>query len=168
MLFSAQGRAQTDSFRMFNSLGNLQEDYPLLNAQICQEMKAPLLRIRLTISSSCSAYQVVMDNDVIKSTMQYFASNITRLRAHDHRVTQRPPASSGKLSFTRHVCFDVTSLFQRHEVQALVQDVYGMKLDDDQFEPFVASARWAAGIYIICHSGILSENLPQLVPPGRR
>ena len=38
MLFSAQGRAQTDSFRMFNSLRNLQEDYPLLNAQICQEM----------------------------------------------------------------------------------------------------------------------------------
>ena len=76
MLFPAQGRAQTDSFRMFNSLGDLQEDYPLLNAQICQEMASLVEDSIDDLFLVFDDYQAVMDNDVIKSTMQYFASNM--------------------------------------------------------------------------------------------
>ena len=63
MLFSAQGRAQTDSFRMFNSLRNLQEDYPLLNAQICQEMASLVEDSIDDLFLVFDDYQAVMDND---------------------------------------------------------------------------------------------------------
>ena len=168
MLFSAQGRAQTDSFRMFNSLRNLQEDYPLLNAQICQEMASLVEDSVDDLFLVFDDYQVVMDNDVIKSTMQYFASNMPACVHMIIASRKDPGILTGKLLLhPRCRLFDVTSLlFQRHEVQALVQDVYGMKLDDDQFESLVRiSEGWAAGIYIICHSGILSRKSAPSAPP---
>lgn len=168
MLFSAQGRAQTDSFRMFNSLGNLQEDYPLLNAQICQEMASLVEDSVDDLFLVFDDYQAVMDNDVIKSTMQYFASNMPACVHMIIASRKDPGILTGKLLLhPRCRLFDVTSLlFQRHEVQALVQDVYGMKLDDDQFESLVRiSEGWAAGIYIICHSGILSRKSAPSAPP---
>lgn len=158
MLFPARNRAQTDSFRMFNSLGNLQEDYPLLNAQICQEMSSLVEDSVDDLFLVFDDYQMVMDNDVIKSTMQYFANNMPACVHMIIASRKDPGILTGKLLLhPRCRLFDAENLlFQRHEVRELVQDVYGMKLDDDQFESLVRiSEGWAAGIYIICHSGML-------------
>lgn len=145
---------------MFNSLGNLQEDYPLLNAQICQDMTSLVEESSDSLYLVFDDYQTVMDNDVIKSTMQYFVNNMPACVHMVIASRKDPGILTGKLLLNSQCrLFDMTSLlFQSHEVRMLVNDVYNMKLDDSQLESLVRiSEGWAAGIYIICHSRTLSK-----------
>lgn len=165
MLFPGQNHFQFDSFRMFNSLGNLQEDYPLLNAQICQDMAGLAEESAHDLFLVFDDYQAVIENDAIRSTMQYFASNMPDCVHMVIASRKDPGIFTGKLSLhPRCHLFDAANLlFQRHEIRSLVQDVYGMKLDDDQFEYLVRiSEGWAAGIYLICHAGGRSLECPPL------
>lgn len=168
MLFSERNRIQIDSFRMFSSLGNLQEDYPLLNAQICQDMASLVEDSDDELFLVFDDYQTVMDNDAIKATMRYFASNMPACVHMVIASRKDPGILTGKLLLhPRCHLFDETALlFQRHEIRALVRDVYGMKLDDDQLESLARiSEGWVACVYIICHSGILSRAAAPGAPP---
>ncbi|MDI9590192.1 MAG: BTAD domain-containing putative transcriptional regulator [Acidobacteriota bacterium] len=169
MLFPGQNRFQSDSFRMFSSLGNLQEDYPLLNAQICQDMAGLCGESAHDLFLVFDDYQAVMENDTIRLTMQYFASNMPECVHMIIASRKDPGILTGKLSLhPRCHLFDATNLlFQRHEIRSLVQDVYGMQLDDDQFEYLVrVSEGWAAGICLICHARDRSLEYPPLGTPS--
>ncbi len=165
MLFPGQNRFQSDSFRMFNSLGNLQEDYPLLNAQICQDMAGFAEEPSCDLFLVFDDYQAVIENDAIRLTMQYFANNMPEYVHMVIASRKDPGILTGKLLLhPRCHLFDAADLlFQRNEIHSLVQDVYGMRLDDERFEYLVrVSEGWAAGIYLICHAGESLLRMPVL------
>lgn len=168
MLFSGRNHAQIDSFRMFGSLGDLQEDYPLLNAQICQDMASLVEDSDDDLFLVFDDYQMVMDNDAIRATMRYFANNMPDCVHMVIASRKDPGILTGKLLLhSRCRLFDEKALlFQKDEIRVLVRDVYGMKLDDDQLESLVRiSEGWVACVYIICHSGTLPRTAAPGAPP---
>ncbi len=152
MLFPGQNRFQSVSFRMFSSLGNLQEDYPLLNAQICQDMAGLCGESAHDLFLVFDDYQAVMENDTIRLTMQYFASNMPECVHMIIASRKDPDILTGKLSLhPRCHLFDATNLlFQRHEIRSLVQEVVSLLCligETDPTESLLAEAQGAAAFF---------------------
>lgn len=161
MLFADMDRGEVDSFHTFRSLQDIQEEYPLLNAQICQDMTYLFGDCTKTLFLVFDDYHNISENDMIRETMRYFASNMPPC-VHIILTSRKDPGIlTGKLM----MAFDCKQfeasdlLFQKEEVKELVHHVYQMKLSDEQIAFIIEESEgWIAGINIICHNSEFYQN----------
>lgn len=150
-----------DSFRMLHSLQALHESYPLLNAEICQEMTFLYSERSTPLYLVFDDYHLVCDQNAIRQTMWYLIKHmppcvrfIITARRDPGLLTGSWLLNAGYRQFTsEHL------LFTEPEIRTLAKSVYNLDLTGPQLNRlFRISEGWIAGIHIICRSGDFSDD----------
>ncbi|MCX7773459.1 MAG: hypothetical protein N2376_10150, partial [Clostridia bacterium] len=159
ILFPAYEKSSLECYRTLNSIQNIESEYPLLNAQICQDFfessadskKRPSGRFYLVFDD----FHSVLDNPAIVKSIQYFAGN---LPSHvSIIVTSRVETGilSGRLAITPGAkAISAEDLrFTKEDSDKLIKSSYKLNFTEDEFEKIYSySEGWVAGLYMICHS----------------
>lgn len=143
-----------ESLHMLNSIGDLEEDYALLNAQICQDMSAypPEKGGRLFLV--LDDFHNVLDNPAIGESIRYFTTNMPDWVSMIVTSRADPAIVTGKMLLDDRIkqIHKGSLLFTREEIKELVGESYRMQLSEKQMDYlFSRSEGWIAGIYMICH-----------------
>lgn len=153
--FSQEKACLEESLLMLESVQNLEEDYALINAQICQEAATFLQDRKEKIYLVLDDFHHVADQTLIRQSLRYFVQNmpdcvclIITSRVDPHLVT-------GKMllkGIVREVGQEEL-LFTLEETEELVNRKYKIRAVREQIERLLEySEGWIAGIYLICHS----------------
>lgn len=161
MIFGDRDMSTIDSFHLFKSLQNIQEQYPLLNAQICEDMSYFWGDCKHTMFFVFDDYHNVVENEVITKTIQYFVHNMPK--CIHFIITSRvdPQILTGKLVLEiKSRQFESSDLlFTRAEIEELVHRIYKMEITKEQLDfVFRESEGWIAGVNIICHNTDFSKG----------
>jgi DNA-binding SARP family transcriptional activator len=147
-----------ECYRTLNSIQDIQNEYPLLNAQICQDLFSAIdsnngtsERFFLVLDN----FHAVLDNPAIVKSLQYFTFNFPPNVSII--VTSRVETGilSGKLAISpdaKAICAEDLR-FTKEDADKLIQSTYKLSFKSEELEKIYAySEGWAAGLYMICHS----------------
>lgn len=154
-LFGHEDKDITDSARCLASIGKISEEFPLLNAVICQDAWTLYPEINSPIYMIFDDFQNVVDNAAIVETIRYFISNLPpNIRII---VMSRVDTGirAGKLTLNRDILLiDEQALcFSEEEIAKLTSDIYKIKIDpDDTHTMYEYSEGWIAGITLLLHA----------------
>lgn len=155
MLFSDAPRILQDQLTLMVSLQNLEEESPILHAQICQDMTYLHAQDEEPLYLVFDDFQWVADRPAFSDMFAYFVANMPDCVRIILTSRTDPGFLTGKLCLN-HRCRRYTSqdfLFEPEEVEELIDQVYRFPLTKEQMELVTARSKgWAAGIYILCHS----------------
>lgn len=146
-----------DSARSLRSIGNISEEYPLLNASICQDAWAFYSGIKDPVYLVLDDFHNVADNAVVAESIRYFISNMPpnlRLIVMSRVDTGIP---DGKLALRNDIHFiDGQALrFTKEEVEKLVTEIYKLRLNEGDVDRLYEYAEgWIAGITILSHTAV--------------
>lgn len=144
-----------ESLLMLDSIQNLEENFSLINAQICQEAATFLQDRKQKIYLVLDDFHNVADQTPIRESIRYFIQNmpdcvclIVTSRVNPHLVT-------GKM-LLKGIIREIEQkdlLFTLEETDELVNHQYRIRALREQIELLLEySEGWIAGIYLIYHS----------------
>ncbi|MDP4121332.1 MAG: hypothetical protein Q8876_09825, partial [Bacillota bacterium] len=155
-LFNDRDIASLDCHRALSSLQNLSEEYPIINAQICQDaadIKCGNKRTYLVLDD----FHNVVGNGAIVESLRYFAVNLPDF--FSIIVTSRMETNilSGKLSIDKGALAisEGNLRFTKEETERLISTIYKIKFNKQEtVQVFERSEGWIAGLYMICHNNM--------------
>lgn len=155
-LFIDMDKASLDCHRALSSVQNILEEYPIINAYICQDatyIKCGMKRIYLVFDD----FHSVAENRAIVESLRYFAVNMPDFISII--VTSRIETNilTGKLSIDKKALSisERDLRFTREEAGKLISTIYKMQYTDEEADQiFDHSEGWIAGLYMICHNNI--------------
>ncbi|KJS02131.1 MAG: hypothetical protein VR68_03680 [Peptococcaceae bacterium BRH_c4a] len=167
-LFGQEAKGVTDSARSLRSIGKISEEYPLLNAVICQDAWTLYPDGKDCIYMVFDDFHNVAGNTAIVESIRYFITNMPpnlRLIIMS-RVDAGIPA--GKLALNGSIALiDVQILrFTKEEVKKLISETYKIKLEYTDVDfIYKHSEGWIAGIAMIGHTvGFNPSDMRKLLP----
>lgn len=161
VLFSCCDSAVTDSMDMLAGINDIDENYPLLNAQIVQDAYAMMDDCVEHIFIVLDDFHYAVDNNIIIDTVQYLAENLPQGISIVITSRRDPKIIAGRLALRNDVR-KITSkdlIFTRDEAQTLIKDIYALKISNRQIDAiYKRTEGWAAGLYLLCGSKKISGN----------
>ena len=157
-LFQGRDKHDLDCHRALTGIRSLSEEYPLVNALICQDaagLETGGKRLYLVLDD----FHEVVGNGAIVDSVRYFAANLPDFISIV--VTSRVETNivAGKLAISPAVLsITVRDLrLTREETEKLVTAVYRLQLNEGEMSDiFERSEGWVAGIYMLCQSRAFS------------
>lgn len=155
-LFPVEDKNTLGCFRALSGVSSIMEEYPLINALICQDAWEQFgddgLRRYLVLDD----YQNIAENTVITETMRYFISNLPD--SFELILLSRVDAGvlTGKVSLLESVsCIGEEDLrFTREESGRFLLHTCKMDATAGELDRIQAYTEgWIAGLYLIGHSG---------------
>lgn len=150
-----------DSIHMLAGITNLEENYPLLNAQIVQDAYTFCEGEDEKYYLVLDDFQYAVDNPIIIETLQYFVENMPPCLSIVITSRRDPGIMEGRLALREDVRLVNSEelLFTLEEARLLVKNVYNLALSDAHIETiFRRTDGWIAGLYILCREGDFSDE----------
>lgn len=155
ILFSGEPQILQDQKRLLRSLQNLDDEYAILNAQICQDLTYLYSQSTEPRFLVLDDFQFVAHAPEFQMILTYFVCNMPECV----RLVIMSRSDPGIL--TVKLCMNYTCkqygtedlLFSPEEVHELIDHVYGFDFTPEQHELIIRRSHgWAAGIYILSQS----------------
>ena len=154
-----EASADLDCRKMLSGISNIEEEYPLINAQFCQDMSVLKHTGRLFLV--LDDFHFAIENKAIVETVRYFAANmpefvsiIVTSRIETKLLTGRLALASDILSIT-----DAELRLTKEEVEQLTRSVYKLDYSENELLDILErSEGWVAGLYMICQKGARSDD----------
>lgn len=174
-LFSSDTLGEVDdslvgSVHMLAGITDLEENYPLLNAQIVQDVYALYGEEDKQVFLVLDDFQYAVDNPIIIETLQYFVENMPLCLSVVVISRRDPGIIEGRLTLREDVRLigPEELLFTIEEAYVLVKDIYDLALSDVHIEAvFKKTEGWIAGLYLLCREGNLSDEDMNAVEQGK-
>lgn len=153
-LFAGSESPHTESLDMLKGLQRIEEDYPLLNAQIVQDAFMLYGDSEEKIYLVLDDFHNVTDNKQIIDIIQYLIINMPE--CFSFVITSRTETGimEGKL-LLRYDIKQIDAkdlLFSKDEIIELISERYNLNLSEHQIDiVFNLTEGWIAGIYMMCH-----------------
>jgi DNA-binding SARP family transcriptional activator/tetratricopeptide (TPR) repeat protein len=171
-LLGREDKDATDSARSLASIGKISEEYPLLNAVICQDAWTQYPDHNNQIYLVFDDFQNVADNTAIVETVKYFISNLPPNMRIIVMSRVDTGIRTGKLILNEDILLiDEDALrFSKEEIAKLTSDIYKIKIDSEDIHTMHEySEGWIAGITLLLHAaGSDPCNLGKLLTHGNR
>lgn len=155
-LFSDRDKTSLESYKILSSIQNIEEEYPLVNAQICQDA-ADLNREKIGLYLVFDDVHNVIENKSIVDSIRYFAINMPDVISIIVTSRIETDILTGKLSIDQRAqsITEEDLRFTREETQKLISGIYKIKYSEQKMtDIFMRSEGWIAGIHIMCHNNI--------------
>jgi len=152
-LFRDKDKAGTACHRALTGVHTLTEEYPIINAQICQDA-SDLDQGSKHIYLVFDDFHHVAQNKAIVESLRYFAVNMPDFISIV--VTSRTETNilTGKLAISKEALslFESNLRFTREEAQKLISTIYKMKYTEGEMDRiYELSEGWISGLYMLCH-----------------
>lgn len=161
-LFRNKDKSGVECHRALNGVQNLEEEYPIINAQICQDA-ADIDQGSKPIYLVFDDFHHVAENRVIVESLRYFAVNMPDFISIV--VTSRTETNilTGKLAISKETLsiFESHLRFTREESQKLISTIYKKKYTEVEMERiYELSEGWISGLYMLCHYYTSADSEP--------
>ena len=148
-----------DCKKMLSGISDIAEEYPLINAQLCQDIS--ILKNTGRVFLVFDDFHYAVENRPIVETIRYFAANMPEFvsivvtsRIETGILTGRLTLDPASLSIT-----DDDLRLTKEESEKLVRSVYKLNYSESELLDVLESSEgWIAGLYMICHNGIKPTN----------
>jgi ATP/maltotriose-dependent transcriptional regulator MalT/DNA-binding SARP family transcriptional activator len=155
-MFRDMDQTRLDCHRALTGVQDLADEYPIVNAQICQdaaELETEGSRIYLVLDD----FHNVSENKAIVESIRYFAVNLPEFVSIVVTSRTETDILSGKLSLSRDsLSITESSLrFTREETGKLITSIYKLKISEGEMDRiYERSEGWIAGISMLCHNSL--------------
>lgn len=161
----------TDSMRMLAGISNIEEDYPLLNAQIVQDADAMCETVRERIFLVFDDFHHVVDNNIIIETIQYLVENLPQGISIVITSRRDPKIISGRIALrndVQRICSDEL-LFTKREAYDLIKNVYELDISNEHIDAiYNRTEGWPVGLYLLCGNKKMSGKDIETMGIGKR
>lgn len=156
VLFSDKDTASvynTDSMKMLKGIRNIDDNYPLLNAQIVQDAYVMYENNDERMFLVFDDFHFAVDNNIIIDTIQYLVENLPQ--GISVVITSRldPKIISGRIALRNDVqkINSKDLIFTKSEAYSLINDIYGLNMSNRRIDTiYKRTEGWAAGLYLLC------------------
>ena len=162
-LFRNRDKSTLDCHRALSGVQDLSEEYPIINARICQDA-AGIDRGSKRIYLVLDDFHYAAENKAIVESLRYFAVNMPDFISIV--ITSRIETNilTGKLSIMKEALSVSESnlRFTKEEAQKLITSIYKMKYTEGEIDRiFQRSEGWIAGLYMLCRNNMpVDAGLP--------
>jgi ATP/maltotriose-dependent transcriptional regulator MalT/DNA-binding SARP family transcriptional activator len=155
LLFLNREKSSLECCRTLNSIQNIMDEYPLLNAQICQDFSIAVENRKEKLYLVFDDFHTVMGSSALIKSIQYFAVNLPP--EVSIVVTSRVETGIlvGKLAIQPDIlAVNAENLrFTREDTEKLIRSSYKLDFTSEEMEQVYSySEGWVTGLYIICQS----------------
>lgn len=151
-IFAKDKEVKESNLHMLHSINNLEKEYVLLNAQICQDM-AKVYKGEKSMYLVLDDFQKVVDKDAIIETVRYFVKNMPPCFSVIVASRVNPNFAlrlSDQDKITQINSKDL--LFTREEAEKLIREKYNINTTKKNIDLlYNHSEGWIAALNIMCH-----------------
>lgn len=154
-LFRHKTKDTTDSARSLGSIGSISENYPLLNAVICQETWSFYPDSETVNYLIFDDFHNVATNTAIEESIKYFINNMPSNLKIIVISRVNTMITAGKLALTGDISVigEEALRFTKEEIEKLTADIYKIKIKSDEIDTmYKYTEGWIAGITMLGYS----------------
>ena len=163
--------SDTGSMGMLASIGDIEDNYPLLNAQIVQDVYAMCENSDEHIFLVFDDFHFAVDSEVIIDTIQYFVENFPQHISIVVTSRRDPKIISGRIALRSDVrkISAKDLLFTKSEAYSLIEDIYELNMSVRCIDAiYKRTEGWAAGIYLLCGNKKISDEDIEIIGTGKK
>lgn len=154
-LLGQEAKDTTDSARSLASIDRISEEYPLLNAVICQDSWARYSQSKSPVYLVLDDFHNVADNPVIIESVRYFTNNMPPNLQIIIMSRVDTGIADGKLSLSSDLLLvnEQHLRFTKEEIEKLTSDIYKVKVESGEIDNVLKYTEgWIAGITMLSHA----------------